>query len=409
MLQKQRMMNSQKQPFKKILFGISGGIAAYKTPDIIHGLIKAGYEVEVIMTSAAEAFVSPLAISTLTGRQVWRESDFLASGSGWKIPHISLAEWADVFVVAPCTANLLSIFATGGAATLMGATYLACTAPVLLFPAMNTNMLSNPATVANLETLRSRGCLIAEAESGMLACGCEGKGRLPGNSAIYEHIKRALTPVKDLSGKRVLITAGPTHEYIDPVRYISNPSSGRMGFALAREAWCRGAEVTLVTGPVSITAPAGVKVVPVVTAEEMYNACMEFFPQSDITIKSAAVGDFRAEKAENKIKRQPGENMVLELYQNRDIARELGKIKKENQLLVGFAAETENIIENANKKIVSKNLDYVAVNNVLAEGAGFACDTNAVFFISRAGESVELSGTKDEVAEGIFDVLAGRK
>lgn len=399
-------MNSWKKTNKRILFGISGGIAAYKAPDILHGLIKAGCEVEVIMTKAAEAFVSPLAISTLTHRSVWKEEDFFDSKRGWKIPHISLTEWADVFVVAPATANIIKVCATGDASTLMGAAFLACTKPIIFFPAMNSNMLSNPATICNIDSVRRMGHTVIESSQGLLACGVEGKGRLPSNYEIYEHIWKSLSPKCDLLNKNIMITAGPTHEYIDPVRYISNPSSGKMGYAIARAAWYRGANVTLITGPVSIPKPVGINVISVVTAEEMYRACMDCMDKSDIIVKSAAVGDFRTDTtAKQKIKRTPGSPIMLNLVQNKDIAAELGKIKRDGQILVGFAAETDHLIENANKKIESKNLDYVAVNNVLDNESGFACNTNSVTFISANGQSVPLSGSKDDVADGILNCI----
>ncbi|MEG1501903.1 MAG: bifunctional phosphopantothenoylcysteine decarboxylase/phosphopantothenate--cysteine ligase CoaBC [Synergistaceae bacterium] len=402
-------MNSWKKS-KKILYGVSGGIAAYKSPDILHGWIKAGCDVETILTNAAKSFVSPLALSTLTKKRIWCEEDFLSSEYGWKIPHISLTDWADVFVIAPCTANILNMCVQGDSSTLMGATMLASKKPLVLFPAMNVNMLFNPATQKNINLARSLGHTVVNPDKGMLACGYEGDGRLPSNSVIYEYVWKALCDKKDLIGKKVLITAGPTHEYLDPVRYISNPSSGKMGFALARAAWYRGADVTLITGPVSIAYPVGVNVVPVVSADDMYQACIDYMPNSDIIIKSAAVGDFKPSTfAENKIKRASKDDFSINLMQNRDIAAELGKIKRDDQILVGFAAETENIISNAKSKIVSKNLDYIAVNNVLEKDAGFISDTNEVTFISRNGIMSSIVGSKDDVADSIFDNIASER
>ena len=394
----------------RILFGISGGIAAYKAPDLLRGWIKAGCEVETILTRSAEQFVSPLALSTLSKRRVWREDDFLSPEYGWQIPHISLTDWADVFVVAPCTGNVLRMCAEGDSETLLGAALLANDKPLVLFPAMNCKMLSNPATRKNIETLTSRGVSVVDPDSGPLACGYDGKGRLPQANVINDYVFRALCKNKDMKGLRVLVTAGPTHEYIDPVRYLSNPSSGKMGYEIARCAWYRGADVTLVSGPVSLVPPAGVSVVNVTSAEQMYEACMDEAADADVIIKAAAVGDFRAAaEAPQKIKRQKGEDLTLTLVQNRDIAAELGRIKKPDQLLVGFAAETQDLLANARKKIASKNLDIIVVNDVLAKGAGFGCDTNSVTIMAPGRPDVKFSGGKDEVADALLDaVLRGR-
>ena len=395
---------------KKVLFAVSGGIAAYKAPDIIHGLVKAGCEVETIMTESAEEFVSPLVISTMTKKRVWRERDFLSAEEGWKIPHITLTDWADCFAVAPCTANVLSICASGGSSTLLGAAMLAYDKPIIFFPAMNGKMLANPATVRNINSVKEMGHIVVEPDRGMLACGYEGKGRLPANNVIHEHIYRALCPLKDLSGLKVTVTAGPTHEYIDPVRYISNPSSGRMGYAIAKAAWYRGADVTLISGPCSITPPVGVEIINVVSADEMYRECINHAPSSDIIINAAAVGDFKAaDISDQKIKRKDGEPMVLNLVQNHDIAAELGKIKREGQILVGFAAETQNLKENAQKKMQSKNLDIIAANNVLAKDAGFGTDTNTLAIMVRGSETTEVSGTKDEAANALLDTVLRKK
>ena len=401
-------MPSKSQP--KILFGVSGGIAAYKAPDILHGWIKAGWEVETILTKAAEQFVSPLVLSTLSKRRVWREEDFLSADYGWKIPHISLTEWADVFVVAPCTGSVLRECADGDSSTLLGAAMLANTKPLLLFPAMNSNMLANPAVQRHIKTVLEMRHTVIDPDSGVLACGYEGKGRLPSAAVIDEYVCRALCKKKDMVGLRLLVTAGPTHEYIDPVRYISNPSSGRMGYAIASAAWRRGAEVTLVSGPVSLSPPVGVKVVNVVSAEQMYRACMDEAAHSDIIIKAAAVGDFRTEsEAVQKIKRKKGEPMVLNLVQNKDIAAELGRIKRPGQLLVGFAAETQDLRANAQKKLIEKNLDMIAVNDVLAAGAGFGSETNTIAIISRGGAESEFSGSKDDAADALLDAVMNKK
>ncbi|HAH69980.1 MAG TPA: bifunctional phosphopantothenoylcysteine decarboxylase/phosphopantothenate--cysteine ligase CoaBC [Synergistaceae bacterium] len=395
---------------RRILFGVTGGIAAYKAPDILRGWRKEGCEVDVILSRSAEEFVSPLVLSTLTGRKVWRENDFLSAEEGWKIPHITLTERAEVFVIAPCTANGLRICAQGDGSTLLGAAMLANRNPMVIFPAMNSNMLQNPAVRANIDKIRTMGHIVVDPDSGMLACGYEGKGRLPDNSVIYEHVWHALSPKKDLSGMRVMVTAGPTHEYIDPVRYISNPSSGRMGYAIAKAAWYRGADVTLVSGPVSIQRPEGVRVIDVVSADQMYEACIREAPSMDIIIKAAAVGDFRAEEEmKQKLKRRDGEPLTVTFVQNRDIAAELGRMKREGQLLIGFAAETQDLIANAQKKMIAKNLDMIACNDVLANGAGFASDTNTLMIMTKGGSEVEFSGTKDDVADTLLDAVIKKK
>ncbi len=395
---------------RRILFGVTGGIAAYKAPDILRGWRKEGCEVDVILSRSAEEFVSPLVLSTLTGRKVWRENDFLSAEEGWKIPHITLTERAEVFVIAPCTANGLRICAQGDGSTLLGAAMLANRNPMVIFPAMNSNMLQNPAVRANIDKIRTMGHIVVDPDSGMRACGYEGKGRLPDNSVIYEHVWHALSPKKDLSGMRVMVTAGPTHEYIDPVRYISNPSSDRMGYAIAKAAWYRGADVTLVSGPVSIQRPEGVRVIDVVSADQMYEACIREAPSMDIIIKAAAVGDFRAEEEmKQKLKRRDGEPLTVTFVQNRDIAAELGRMKREGQLLIGFAAETQDLIANAQKKMIAKNLDMIACNDVLANGAGFASDTNTLMIMTKGGSEVEFSGTKDDVADTLLDAVIKKK
>lgn len=397
---------SQWKRNKKILFGISGGIAAYKAPDILHGWIKSGCEVETILSGAAEQFVSPLAISTLTKRRVWLEKDFLSSEEGWKIPHISLTDWCDLFVIAPCTGNALRICADGDSSTLLGAAALACDKPMLVFPAMNSKMWANAAVKRHVQRLLEMGMQVVDPDAGMLACGYEGKGRLPSGDVINAHVWRALYPKKDMVGMKVLVTAGPTHEYIDPVRFIGNPSSGRMGYEIARNAWYRGAEVTLVSGPVSLTPPEGVNLISVVSAAEMYDACISRASESDVIIKAAAVGDFKPiAKESQKMKRRNGEGLVVELAQNKDIAAELGKIKRQGQLLIGFAAETNDLVANAAKKIAAKNLDMIAVNDVLAAGAGFASETNAIKILDRDGLEEDAAGSKEEVAEALLDAV----
>lgn len=396
---------------RKVLLGISGGIAAYKTAELVRGLVKAGCEVEIILTDAASRLVSPLTLSTLSKRRVWVNDDLLSDESGWNIPHISLSDWADVMLVAPCTANVLRMAATGDASTLLGAAMLACTAPIVLFPAMNVHMWSNPATQNNARIVQEYGYTVIDPDSGDLACGYEGKGRLPSAQAILDEVWTALCPVRDFRDKKFLITAGPTHEYIDPVRFIGNPSSGRMGCALAAEARYRGADVVLVSGPSSERAPSGIRVRRVTSALEMLQACKEELPDADIIVKAAAVGDYRVKEfSAHKIKRHGSDAMTLELVQNPDIAFELSKSKSDRQILVGFAAETDDIEENARRKITDKGLDLIVANDVSEEGAGFAVDTNRVrmYFAEKHAFAVpsEIAGSKQEVASGILDQIA---
>jgi phosphopantothenoylcysteine decarboxylase/phosphopantothenate--cysteine ligase len=395
---------------KKILLGISGGIAAYKTPELVRAWIKAGSEVEIILTDMGARLVSPLALSTLSKRRVWRDEDLKSDENGWKIPHITLSDWADVLVVAPCTANVLRMAASGDSATLLGATILACGAPQIFFPAMNSHMWANEATKINARTLGERGHRVIDPDSGPLACGYEGKGRLPSTEAILDETWRSLRRDHDFKGKKVLVTAGPTHEYIDPVRFLSNPSTGKMGYAIAAEAMYRGADVVLVSGPTSLRVPSGVRAVNVTRASEMYEACLAELPDSDFIIKAAAVGDYRAkEYSPHKIKR--GETTSLELFleQNEDIASSIGHMRSPGQILVGFAAETENTRENALEKIEKKRLDMIVVNDVTKEGAGFASDTNSVEIHFAGGFEFpvsSISGDKWEVASGILDAAS---
>ena len=394
---------------KKILLGISGGIAAYKTAELVRAWKKAGCEVEIIMTDMAARLVSPLTLSTLAKRRVWRDEDLSSDKNGWRIPHISLSDWTDIMVIAPCTANVLRMAATGDSSTLLGAAMLACAKPKVFFPAMNSRMWDNPATKLNVKTVESFVGIVVDPDSGDLACGYEGKGRLPSIDVILDETWAALCPLKDLIGKKFLVTAGPTHEYIDPVRFISNPSSGRMGFALAEEARRRGAQVTLISGPSSERAPSGVRTVRVTSAMEMLRCCIGELQSSDVIIKAAAVGDYRAKKySAQKIKRDhSGGAMALELEQNPDIAKEISKLKSPGQILVGFAAETEKVEENAVKKISDKGLDLVVANDVSEKDAGFASDTNRVriYFAGKYATppSEAIFGTKQEIASKIID------
>ncbi len=392
-----------------MLFGISGGISAYKAPQIVRALRSYNCEVEIILTEAAEKFVAPLVLSTLAERKVWRQSDFLNPEEGWKIPHIKLADWAEVAVVAPATANVLRRAALGEAETLLGATLLATRAPVLIFPAMNVHMWEHEATQEHVGRLRELGYFVFEPEEGELACGYEGKGRLPSVDVILEEIWRSLCPKKDLKGKHVLVTAGPTWEFIDPVRFLSNPSSGKMGYAMARTAWYRGAEVVLVSGPVDLPQPHWVHLVSATSAEEMGRAVMEHLSWADVIVKAAAVSDFRTEERKSqKIKRQGREKLDLQLVQNPDIAAAVGLNKRQDQLLIGFAAESEDLLENARSKMARKGLDMIVVNDITAPGAGFASDTNVVKVLDPKGAIAELKGSKEAVADAIWEIVTTR-
>lgn len=394
---------------RKIVLCICGGIAAYKAIDLVRYWSRCGCEVEVVLSEAAENFVSPLTLSTLSGKKCWLQRDFLSAEEGWRIPHITLADWADVVVVAPATAETLRRLASGEAKTLIGALVLATRAPVVLFPSMNVHMWEHDATRLHAKECEKLGYRVVDPDYGLLACGYEGKGKLPETEVILEETWRALCPKNDFKGKRVLVTAGPTWEFIDPVRFISNPSSGKMGFSLAKTAWYRGARVKLVSGPVALPDPPGIETHHVVSAEEMQDAVLEALPTSDIIVKAAAVGDFRPKaRFGEKIKRNEKDLFTLELEQNPDIAAEVGRRKRPDQVLIGFAAESQNLFENASAKIKNKNLDLIVANDVTAQGAGFGSDDNRVKVIAPEGLIAEISGSKEVVAEAIWGIVSER-
>jgi len=390
---------------KTIGVGITGGIASYKIADLVSKLKKDGLDVIVMMTKGAEQFISPLTFKTLSGREV--ATDLWSESLEYKVQHIGIAEQLDLLVIAPATANFIAKMAHGIADDLLSTVAVANTAPVLVVPAMNTNMYKNPIVQDNLHKLQAYGCSVMEPASGQLACGVEGKGRLPEIDDIYCEIIKLLNPKNDLAGKRLMVNAGSTCEDIDPVRFITNRGTGKMGYAIAREAAERGADVILVSGKTYLDVPANVQFVEVWSAEEMCQVMLEHQPACDIIIGSAAVGDFRIAKvAEQKIKKtgDDKQNLVIELVGTPDILKEMGKNKQARQIMVGFAAETENLLQNAKKKLESKNLDFIVANDVTIEGAGFATDTNIVTFISRAGEVVSLPKMqKDDVAAAILD------
>jgi phosphopantothenoylcysteine decarboxylase/phosphopantothenate--cysteine ligase len=387
---------------KTIVLGVTGGIAAYKAVEVLRLLTKAGADVHVIMTSGAMEFVTPLTFQTLSMNPVFTSLFNLISER--EIGHITLADRAELIIIAPATANFVGKMANGIADDLLTTTVMATKAPVLIAPAMNVNMYQSSAYKENETKLKGRGVLFVEPARGLLACGWEGEGKLQEPQVIFEEALVALTP-KDLAGEKVLVTAGPTREEIDPIRFISNYSSGKMGYAIARAARRRGAEVALVSGPTSLDEPYGVVVAPVVSAREMRDAVLAKAPGSTMIIKAAAVADYRpALRAEAKIKKTATPK-ALELVRNPDILEELGKVKGE-RLLVGFAAETGDLLQNAGKKLVGKNLDMVVANDISQAGAGFNIDTNIVKLIFRGGrvEELPIMG-KEELADVILDRL----
>src|SRR5579862_2834998 len=391
----------------KIALGVCGGIAAYKAAEIVRLLQERDIRVQVIMTQAAQEFVRPLTFAALSGEKVI--TDMFAAGNEQPnidsaVEHIAVAQSIDALLVAPATADVLAKFAQGIASDFLTTLYLATTAPVVVAPAMNVNMWNHAATQANLEILKKRGVKIVEPGTGYLACGMIGAGRLAENEAIVAATLEALGASQELAGETVLITAGPTREKIDPVRYLTNRSSGRMGYALAEAALRRGARVLLVTGPTSLKPPSAAEVTRVESAEEMRQAVLKLLPEATIVIKTAAVADYRPRNtAEQKIKRKGA--MSLELEPTTDILAELAR-NKSTQIVIGFAAETENVLENARKKLASKNLDAIVVNDVSREGVGFDSDRNAVTIITH-NEVVEVpETTKWEVAQRVLDQLS---
>ena len=389
---------------KKIVLGITGSIAAYKACILVRGLQKEGAEVQVVMTPAAKEFVTPLTLATLTRKPVI--SEFFDRRDGTWHSHVDLGLWADAMVIAPATASTIGKMANGVADNMLVTTYLSMKAPVFVAPAMDIDMYAHPTTQRNLETLRSFGNTIVEPGTGFLASQLEGKGRMQEPERIIEVLDRALNDDKCLAGKKVLVTAGPTYENIDPVRFIGNYSSGKMGFALAEECSRRGAEVFLVTGPVTQqTHYPGIRRIDVETARQMSEQATRLFPQCDVSILCAAVADFRpADVATSKIKRK-GRNLTIELEPTCDIAALLGSMKREGQVMVGFALETDNESENAHAKLKKKKLDFIVMNSLRDEGAGFRHDTNKITIIDNGGTTdYQLKG-KREVATDIVDYL----
>lgn len=385
---------------KNILIGVTGGIAAYKVVEVASRLKKLGANVKIIMTKAATEFVAPRTFQEITKNAVYVE--MFGDAANFNVAHISLANFADVVLVAPATANFLAKAAHGIADDLLTTTILATTAQKIFAPSMNTNMLENPATQNNLKILQQRGIKILDAAEGELACGISGKGRLPEPENICAEIVKFFSTEKILRGKKILVTAGGTLEPIDPVRYIGNRSSGKMGFEIAKAAENFGAEVVLIAGNTQIEPPKNLKFVKVESAVEMREKVLAEFDSVDAVIMSAAVADYRVKNISPQKIKKSEENLTLELVKNSDILKELGKLKTK-QILVGFAAETENLLEYANKKLVEKNLDFIVANNVAIEGAGFGTDTNIASIISRGGAVENFSlMSKAELAEKII-------
>lgn len=389
---------------KTVVLGVSGGIAAYKACDVVSRLRKENIQVNVIMTKHATEFVSALTFQSISQNPVAVE--MFEPVTNWDIEHISLAKKADIFLIAPATANVIGKIANGIADDMLSTTVMATKAPVVIAPAMNTNMYENPVTQANIQKLKDLGYIFIEPGYGRLACGDLGPGKLAEPDLIVENIKFLLNKTDELKGKNVLVTAGPTQEAIDPVRYITNKSTGKMGYALAYQAALMGAKVTLVTGPTNIEIPFGIsEVIKIKSAGQMYEAVTSRFDEMDIVIKSAAVADYKPKNiSDSKIKKSDSD-LVLELDRNKDILFELGKLKTK-QVLVGFAAETDDLIANAQKKLAKKNLDFIVANDLKQGGAGFAGDTNIAKLLFADGNIVELPiMTKNQLSKEIYDKI----
>lgn len=394
------MSSEMKKPC--VVLGVTGGIAVYKACELLRLLQKRGIDVFVVMTQNACRFVAPLTFETLSGHPV--AVDTFDRPQTWEVEHIALAKRADLFLIAPATANIMGKMACGIADDMLSTTVMATRAPVLVAPAMNTGMWENAAVQQNVKTLRARGVEIVAPVSGHLACGDSGAGKLEDVAVIAERACKLLFAKKDMEGLRVMVTAGPSREALDPVRYISNRSSGKMGYAIAQAAQKRGAEVTLLSGPVAIEVPQGVKLVPFTTTQELLDRTSELAQEQDLLIQAAAPADYRAKEiAPQKIKKQGGEPMTFTLVENPDVAATLGKAKRSGQVFVGFAAETNDVLAHARDKLARKNLDMIVANDVTRPGAGFDVDTNIVTLITKDGQEALPMMSKAEVAQRILD------
>lgn len=392
---------------KRVLIGVSGGIAVYKALDVISKLRKNDIEVKVIMTKSSTEFVTPLSFQSLSQNPV--VTDMFDEPKAWEIQHISLAKWADLVVIVPATANIIGKVANGIADDMLSTTIMATKAEVVFCPAMNTNMYENKVVQKNIATLKDLGYGFINPASGRLACGDTGRGKLEDTQIIVEKIIEKLSlENKDLEGKNILVTAGPTIVPIDPVRYLTNRSTGKMGYEIAKEARDRGANVTLISGPTALEVPKGINFIRVNTNEEMFNVVLDNFKNSDIVIKSAAVADFKVKEYSKEKIKKTNSNLNIEFKRDKDILETLGK-EKTNQIIVGFAAESNNIIENAKSKLKRKNIDYIVANDITSSDTGFASNDNKVTIISSLGEVTYLEKmSKREVAKNIFNMIKGR-
>lgn len=390
-----------------VLLGVTGGIAAYKIPNLCSRLVKGGFQVETILTANAQKIVSPIPFESLSGNRC--HTDTFDPMDTSKVEHIALARQADLLVIAPASANIIAKLRWGLADDLLSTTALACTCPKLLVPAMNTNMYENPATQENLSVLRQRGYIVMEPLSGHLACGAVGKGKMPEPDDIYDRIEAILACKKDLQGLRILVTAGPTQEPLDPVRYLTNHSSGKMGYAIAHAAMLRGADVTLVSGPTALKYPPLVRTIPIVTAQDMYEAVTREAEHADIIIKAAAVADYTPETVDdNKIKKSDND-LSIPLRRTQDILGYLGTHRRPGQFLCGFSMETEHMLENSRKKLTKKNLDMIVANNVKDAGAGFQGNTNVITMITQDSVTQLPLMDKEEAAHAILTEILARR
>lgn len=391
---------------KTVILGVTGGIAAYKSAWLTSLLVKAGADVQVIMTEHAREFIAPLTFEALTNQRC--HTDTFDRNHEYSTEHVSLASRADAVIIAPATANVIAKLACGIADDMLTTTVLACDCPKIVVPAMNTRMYENPVTQDNLEKLRKYGVTVVEPAAGRLACGDVGKGKMPEPDVLFQYVLMACAFEKDMAGKKVLVTAGPTQERIDPVRYITNHSTGRMGYSIAKICALRGAEVTLVTGQTALEPPLFVDVVPVVSARDMYEAVVERSGEMDVVIKAAAVADYRpAVTSDEKIKKSDGD-MAIDMERTDDILGYLGQHKEPGQFLCGFSMETQNMLENSRAKLRKKNLDMIVANNLKVKGAGFGTDTNVVTIITADMEKELELMSKDEVAARLLDEILAR-
>jgi len=386
---------------KKIILGVTGGIAVYKSLELVRRFKKMGNEVKVVMTKAATEFVTPLSFETLSGNSVYY--NLFGEVKSWEMEHITMASWGDVLLIAPATANIIGKYANGISDDALSTLLLSFKGQVFIAPAMNENMYLNPVVQENIKRLKKKGVRFVEPEKGALACGTEGMGRLADLKIIEMAVDDYFKEQENLRGIKILINAGPTREFIDPTRFISNPSSGKMGYAIAEKAISRGADVVLISGPTNLVTPDGVKLKKVISAQEMFKVMKKYHKNSDVVIFTAAVSDFRPiSVAKEKIKKEESLDSI-NLVRNSDIAEELGK-EKGKKIHIGFAAETENIIENAKKKLKKKNFDLIVVNDVTVKGSGFESDENIVTLISKKGEIIELGKMRKlEIADVVLD------